>query len=244
MPFYSLCTGDATDYLAANGCDMGPVLHIECIRIVYDDKPPGDDDPEFKSRGCINGSCFQYEKDDDLFLQKAPDIVSCTDEAKSTLVMIDPDAPNRVPDTLPPGKGIKDGESGPYLHWLVTNMGVSAKTGKQTVRYEGPAPPEGKHRYIFIEFEQTGDVIVNSTEREKWNFKGFLKDNAAVLKPKACNFYYCSADRKAAGGEPATPWRNGTACDKFWYPFRPTARPPTESEAAKEKEAMEKALLK
>ena len=42
-----------------------------------------------------------------------------------------------------------------------------------------------------------------------------------VRRAIAINFFYCSADRPAAEGPPAKPRKNGTACDKPWYPLNP-----------------------
>lgn len=35
------------------------------------------------------------------------------------------------------------------------------------------------------------------------------------------NYYYCSKDRESAAGKPNCPRKNGTACDKEWYPLNP-----------------------
>jgi len=85
----------------------------------------------------------------------------------------------------------------------------------------GPAPPKGKHRYIFIEFEQIGEVKVANTERKQWDIKGFLADNKDVLRAVALNYCYCSFNREAAAGPPCAPRKNGTSCDKEWYPLNP-----------------------
>ncbi len=61
--------------------------------------------------------------------------------SNNVLLCLDPDAPIRNKD------GSKPGKFGPRLHWL--------KRGHEDiVKYKGPSPSEGKHRYVFILFEE------------------------------------------------------------------------------------------
>ena len=81
-----------------------------------------------------------------LIVQGSPlsTTVACVQEVKwdealgkCTLVMIDPDAPDRKGD----GRG--PGSLGPWLHWLVTGAGEKPERGSCMVEYMGPAPPAG-----------------------------------------------------------------------------------------------------
>ena len=44
---------------------------------------------------------------------------------------------------------------------------------------------------------------------------------AWLRRQVATNFFYCSATREAAAGRPCRPRKNGTSCDKEWYPLNP-----------------------
>ena len=64
-----------------------------------------------------------------------------------TLIIHDPDAP-----------------VGNVVHWTVVNIkGSDIKSGKEIIKYKGPAPPSGSgtHHYIFFIFEQTTEIQHN-----------------------------------------------------------------------------------
>ena len=64
-----------------------------------------------------------------------------------TLIMHDPDAP-----------------VGNVVHWTVVNIkGSDIKSGKEIIKYKGPAPPSGSgtHHYIFLIFEQKTEIQDN-----------------------------------------------------------------------------------
>jgi phosphatidylethanolamine-binding protein (PEBP) family uncharacterized protein len=64
-----------------------------------------------------------------------------------TLIVHDPDAP-----------------VGNVVHWVVINIkGSDINTGKEIIKYKGPAPPSGSgtHHYIFLIFEQTTEIQHN-----------------------------------------------------------------------------------
>ena len=68
-----------------------------------------------------------------------------------TLIMHDPDA-----------------VVGNWLHWVVVNIkGNNVKNGDELFEYTGPAPPKGsgKHRYIFLLFEQPERINTQFSER-------------------------------------------------------------------------------
>jgi hypothetical protein len=67
-----------------------------------------------------------------------------------TLIMHDPDAP-----------------VGNVVHWVVVNIkGSDINSGKELIKYKGPAPPAGSgtHSYIFLIYEQlTETQFINIT---------------------------------------------------------------------------------
>lgn len=80
-----------------------------------------------------------------------------------TLIMWDPD----VPPQVQPG----------FLHWLITNLeSQNDIINKQVVEYKGPNPPSGVHKYFFGLFEQTGHIIVQQPERQKFNINIFVNE--------------------------------------------------------------------
>ena len=89
--------------------------------------------------------------------QVQPTVKFPTTEKLYTLVMWDPD----VPPQIQPG----------FVHWLVTNIENPNDIYKnQVLKYKGPSPPSGIHRYYFglfelkyiskTEYETKGESIV------------------------------------------------------------------------------------
>jgi phosphatidylethanolamine-binding protein (PEBP) family uncharacterized protein len=193
MPIYSMSCYDAEDWLVANGipkphCPTAPKYpQFQCLQVGYDD---GKDGKESRAK-YLNGACFQFELDDDKFLQDKPTVKFASKDKKSTLLMIDPDAPDRV-------AADKTGEMGPYLHWLVTDCDETAEKGVEALPYMGPAPPKGKHRYIFVEFEELQEPKLVKMERARFDLRGFVSANKGRLVPVAINFYYCAANKADA----------------------------------------------
>lgn len=125
-------------------------------------------------------------KHDELKHQYPPSIHLPSDGKPRTVLMLDPDAPDRESD------GSIAATYGPWLHWLVTGYGT--KESNVLAEYFGPVPPKGKHRYVFLLFDEIGPVVPPaSTSRKAWNAMEFLETNKANLKPIAANFFYCSA---------------------------------------------------
>jgi phosphatidylethanolamine-binding protein (PEBP) family uncharacterized protein len=57
-----------------------------------------------------------------------------------------------------------DAPVGNVVHWTVVNIkGFDMKSGKEIIKYKGPAPPPGSgiHHYIFLIFEQTTEIQHN-----------------------------------------------------------------------------------
>ncbi|XP_060517233.1 protein D3-like [Cylas formicarius] len=106
-----------------------------------------------------------------------------------TLSMIDPDAPSRE---NPIYREIN--------HWLVVNIkGNDLTTGETITPYRGSRAPKGTglHRYIFIVFEQSGQIAVNEqdlkTERRNFNLRKFAK-KYGLGKAYAGNYYKAQWD--------------------------------------------------
>jgi phosphatidylethanolamine-binding protein (PEBP) family uncharacterized protein len=136
----------------------------------------------------IQGGRSHFSKSHDKLLQTAPTITWEDISRLYTVVLVDPDAPERSVD------GSEPAQWGPWLHAIWTDCKGSLENGKQVVEYNGPAPPRGTHRYIFVQLEQVGDkeVTVPSTSRKSWDFRGFLESNPH-LEARAINFFYCDA---------------------------------------------------
>lgn len=98
-----------------------------------------------------------------------PQITIQNPDEQYTLLMIDPDAGNRIPNLY-------------YLHWLIVNIprGGNILEGDVLVPYAPPTPPAGtgQHRYMFILYKQTASIITGQivTERQNWSLPTFLKD--------------------------------------------------------------------
>lgn len=87
-----------------------------------------------------------------------------------TLLMVDPDAPR------PEAPKFRN-----WLHWIVVNIPGSLASsediwekGKEVVAYNGPSPPAGVHRYVFLLFKQNGKVdIKRAPERKEFTVQEF-----------------------------------------------------------------------
>ena len=112
----------------------------------------------------------QYLKPSDASLK--PTIHYPADSNKLyTLIIHDPDAP-----------------VGNVVHWTVVNIkGSDIKSGKEIIKYKGPAPPSGSgtHHYIFLVFEQLTEIqhniITNNViPMDKLLFQLRLQNNKAI----------------------------------------------------------------
>jgi len=104
-----------------------------------------------------------------------------------TIAMVDPDAPSR-----------ENPSAAQWNHWLVTNVdGATLQTerelgGMVLMMYEGPSPPKatGPHRYVFVAYEQTEEIISGvSSDRARFDIGGFAKKNS-LGNPVAGNFFF------------------------------------------------------
>ncbi|KAF8919722.1 hypothetical protein BGZ52_012263, partial [Haplosporangium bisporale] len=103
---------------------------------------------------------------------------------------VDPDAPSRLNPTY-----------GQWLHWLVVNLTIesfgtlSVPKGTTLMPYMSPGPPNGtgKHRYVFLLYEQPSDVNPSKTQnklKQRQNFKARDFANQARLKLVAANYFF------------------------------------------------------
>ena len=77
-----------------------------------------------------------------------------------------------------------DAVGGNHLHWVIVNInGNNLHTGEQLLEYKGPAPPKGtgKHRYIFLLFEQPGRINAHLYNRSM-SMRELYKNLQANLK--------------------------------------------------------------
>eukprot|EP00095_Tigriopus_kingsejongensis_P006177 maker-scaffold191_size271209-snap-gene-0.11 protein:Tk06177 transcript:maker-scaffold191_size271209-snap-gene-0.11-mRNA-1 annotation:"protein d2 isoform x2" len=100
-----------------------------------------------------------------------------------TLMMIDPDAPNR-----------KKPVAKEWLHWLVVNIPGDNLANGQTVtafRPSGPPAGSGFHRYVFLLFKQSQSLgkISSLNRRSGFNALKFAKKNGFPESPEAANYY-------------------------------------------------------
>lgn len=85
-----------------------------------------------------------------------------------TMIMVDPDYPNP--------ENPMDGE---YRHWLVMNIPagemIHENSGVQVEDYVPPKPIVGKHRYVFILYEQEYRINqeIEMELRESWSADAF-----------------------------------------------------------------------
>ncbi|KAL3185690.1 hypothetical protein MRX96_028593 [Rhipicephalus microplus] len=100
-----------------------------------------------------------------------------------TVILLDPDAPSR-----------SDPKMRHWLHWLVVNVPHNETT--TLMKYAGPTPPpgSGRHRYVFLAYEQKQPVARNALsgfakERAKFNLTAFL-EALGVHQLVAANFFY------------------------------------------------------
>ncbi|XP_026386858.1 protein MOTHER of FT and TFL1-like [Papaver somniferum] len=97
-----------------------------------------------------------------------------------TLVMVDPDAPS---------------PSEPTMREIVVDVpgGTSPSEGKEVVRYMGPKPPVGMHRYVMVAFEQKGElkmVVEEPACRPHFNTRNFAQQYDLGIPVSA--FYFNS----------------------------------------------------
>ena len=129
--------------------------------------------------------------------------------ARYTLVMVDPDAPSPTRPT-----------NAEWLHWIAVNLSPSdapysgGKGGKkgggtatEVVKYAGPGPPAGAHRYMLVLFEQpegAGAPAVmlrgGKTKRAKFSTRAFAAANR--LRPVA-GTYFVVAKKGTSGADVA-----------------------------------------
>jgi hypothetical protein len=161
---------DAELYLSTLGIPRGlPTLHIILNGTSTFLKP---------------GTCLGLHKDY-LTLMYEPLVLENNDD-RQILLCLDPDAPKRNEN------GAKSGTLGPRLHWFRIGQRENIQ---DIVKYAGPKPLIGKHRYIFILFKVIKKIkMPNSFRRKKWDAVNFISENKERLKPIGINFFYCYND--------------------------------------------------
>jgi len=119
-------------------------------------------------KGLAKGQEFKPDE-----VAKAPKVTWSTKITNGTftLVMVDPDAPNR-----------NEPKMREWRHWVVINIpGCEVAKGEVVTPYVGPSPPPktGIHRYVFLVYEQKGGKItvekMDNDNRGKWKAGDFAK---------------------------------------------------------------------
>jgi phosphatidylethanolamine-binding protein (PEBP) family uncharacterized protein len=110
-----------------------------------------------------------------------------------TLCMTDPDAPSR-----------QDPKFREWHHWLVVNIpGNKVDGGKTMSAYVGSGPPQGTglHRYVYLAYEQPGEikpdepVLTNRSGDGRGKFKvAKFAEKYKLGDPVAGNFYQAEWD--------------------------------------------------
>jgi len=103
-----------------------------------------------------------------------------------TLVMVDPDAPS------PSNPSARE-----WLHWIVANVPRDeVYEGEDVVPYEGPTPPEGRHRYVMVLYRQPGGERVEMVppgDRRGFSTREFAKEYG-LGDPVAARVFYSSPE--------------------------------------------------
>ncbi|CAO2175002.1 unnamed protein product [Urochloa humidicola] len=143
----------------------------------------------YNGHRLLNGADFRPSA---VATRPRVEIIGGTDLRQSyTLVMVDPDAPNPSNPTLRE-----------YLHWLVTDIPgtTDAGYGREVMCYEGPRPPAGIHRVVFVLFQQTARGSVDVAPHLRHNF---CTRNFAVAHglgaPVAAAFFSCQPEGGTGG---------------------------------------------
>lgn len=73
------------------------------------------------------------------------------------------------------------------------NLIMSSSTGKDVVSYNGPTPPIGRHRYIFLLYEQAYQIEVQPpAQRNRFKARMFAQEHE-LGDPVAASLFYASA---------------------------------------------------
>jgi len=67
----------------------------------------------------------------------------------------------------------------PFIHWFVINIkGSDFSSGDAVYEYEGPAPPSGRHRYVFQLYKQ----LLGSAPRPKVSADRSIYDKQLFIR--------------------------------------------------------------
>jgi len=93
-----------------------------------------------------------------------------------TLIMTDPDAPSR-----------ETPKNREWQHWIVVNIpGGDVSKGETLVDYVGAGPPKGtgRHRYVFVVYQQPGKLQFNERKLDNHSGAGRGKFHASKFADK------------------------------------------------------------
>ena len=142
--------------------------------------------------GSITLACSKYYKLTNIF-DKEPKVNfknQYQDGKYYTLIMVDPDAS-------------RNSKRDSYLHWLVLNIkgGDQVSNGTELVRYSAPKPPvgTGKHRYIFLLFQQEKRQkrVDTISRRSRFSVNDYASNNGLT---RVSGFSYFTTETKESKG--------------------------------------------
>ncbi|CAG0892725.1 unnamed protein product [Cyprideis torosa] len=130
----------------------------------------------------------EYTQTDTARLPFQFDLQGARESSFYTILMVDPDAPSR-----------DDPRFRSWLHLMIVNVPAVRGTlkhldGDTIVPYNGPTPPKGIHRYVFLVYDQKGQQKSPTApgSRGGFNVERFAQ-NQKLGDPVAGTFFYTRA---------------------------------------------------
>lgn len=159
-----------------------PELAIIVFKPLYKHAEVGDKPELHVTYGSLRIENGQVLNPDDLLNE--PDVSIAAKDGTYTLMMVDPDAPK---PTTPKYRS--------WLHWLVINIpGVDPSRGEEVIGYVPPEPAEGRHRYLYLLFKQSGRVTARQpAKRQGFQVREWAKEHD-LGNPVNGLFFWSAAD--------------------------------------------------
>jgi len=199
-----------TDSTPAASADIGTLFaHHQCVPDVVKEAPPKKLTLVYSDGSVVDGGNEML-----IASTQSPPTVSFPTEPSHyySLLMLDPDNDTRQTHIYRQ-----------FLHWMVVNIpgvaggqGVDVSRGFTVSPYMGcaPDPGSGRHRYVFLLYEQSGLVategvktlgeprllglLVHMDERKNFDIQRWYTENAGGQHPilQAGNFFFAEKSGK------------------------------------------------